>query len=115
MTASPTGALPMPRDGIRVLSPGDVRRRATAMTCQRTSYSECQGQIYVNLFFDGSVLNACRSKGGQKQRPRLPPSSRPRSENLKNAPRTSSGEEPFPERGAVGTEPQFRHSSTDGL
>lgn len=27
------------------------------MTCQRTSYSECQGQIYVNLFFDGTGNN----------------------------------------------------------
>lgn len=54
---SPTGALPMPISGIRTLSPREVQLRAQAMACLRDQNSKCQGQVYINLFFDGTGNN----------------------------------------------------------
>lgn len=54
---SPTGALPMPSDGMRRLTPKEIQQRAQAMSCLRESNSKCQGQVYVNLFFDGTGNN----------------------------------------------------------
>ncbi|MGD3145516.1 DUF2235 domain-containing protein [Xanthomonas oryzae pv. oryzicola] len=57
MTFYPTGALPMPHDGQRRLTPSDAQRRAEAKACLRDKSSECQGQVHVNLFFDGTGNN----------------------------------------------------------
>ncbi|MGS0577657.1 T6SS phospholipase effector Tle1-like catalytic domain-containing protein [Xanthomonas oryzae pv. oryzicola] len=57
MTSYPTGALPMPPDGQRRLTPAEAQRRAQAMACLRDKNSECQGQVHVNLFFDGTGNN----------------------------------------------------------
>ncbi|WDN38462.1 DUF2235 domain-containing protein [Xanthomonas oryzae] len=57
MTFYPTGALPMPHDGQRRLTPSEAQRRAEAMACLRDKSSECQGQVHVNLFFDGTGNN----------------------------------------------------------
>lgn len=49
---------PMPESGTRCLSPREAQQRARAMACQRDPTStQCQGQVYVNLFFDGTGNN----------------------------------------------------------
>lgn len=55
--ASNTGAFPMPGDGMRRLSPQNALQRARAMACMRERSSQCQGQVHVNLFFDGTGNN----------------------------------------------------------
>lgn len=47
----------MPISGIRTLSPREVQLRAQAMACLRDQNSKCQGQVYINLFFDGTGNN----------------------------------------------------------
>lgn len=57
MTGTATGALPMPSDGMRRLTGGEAQRRAQALACLRDKSSECQGQVHVNIFFDGTGNN----------------------------------------------------------
>ena len=57
MTTTATGALPMPVNGIRRLTGAEAQRRAQALACLRDKSSECQGQIHVNIFFDGTGNN----------------------------------------------------------
>jgi hypothetical protein len=47
----------MPDEGKRELTPREISARARAMSCIRTRHTECQGQVYVNLFFDGTNNN----------------------------------------------------------
>lgn len=56
--ATATGALPMPSDGVRRLSPQAALQRARAMACVRDKHStQCQGRVHVNIFFDGTGNN----------------------------------------------------------
>lgn len=57
MTRTATGALPIPSDGIRHLTGAEAQRRAQALACLRDKSSECQGQVHVNIFFDGTGNN----------------------------------------------------------
>lgn len=57
MTRTATGASPMPSDGMRRLTGGEAQRRAQALACLRDKSSECQGQVHVNIFFDGTGNN----------------------------------------------------------
>lgn len=57
MTAVSTRPLPMPADGLRRLSGAEAQRRAAALACLRSPGSECQGQVHVNIFFDGTGNN----------------------------------------------------------
>lgn len=79
MTATATGAEPLPDDGVRRLSPQAALQRAKAMACVRDKNStQCQGRIHVNIFFDGTgnnwnwngpfVMGKTRSKQTQRNR-----------------------------------------------
>lgn len=57
MVNYPTGAQPMPANGLRELTGPEAVRRSQAMACLRDKFSECQGQVHVNLFFDGTGNN----------------------------------------------------------
>lgn len=58
MKTTATGALPVPQDGMRRLSAADALRRARAMACLRDPKStQCQGKVFVNIFFDGTGNN----------------------------------------------------------
>ena len=57
MTRTSTGAPPMPKNGRRALSPNAAQNRQRILECLRKKGSECQGQIFVNLFFDGTGNN----------------------------------------------------------
>ncbi|MDQ4624260.1 phospholipase effector Tle1 domain-containing protein [Janthinobacterium lividum] len=47
-----------PLDGRRRLTPKESSQRAKAMACVRSPHkTECQGQIYIGLFYDGSGNN----------------------------------------------------------
>lgn len=47
-----------PLDGKRKLSAREAQQRAKAMSCIRSPHkTECQGQVYVGLFFDGTGNN----------------------------------------------------------
>ena len=49
---------PMPANGMRTLTPREMTQRARAMTCiHRREAGQCQGQLYVSLFFDGTGNN----------------------------------------------------------
>ncbi|GFZ98781.1 T6SS phospholipase effector Tle1-like catalytic domain-containing protein [Dyella caseinilytica] len=49
---------PMPADGFRKLTPRETMQRARALTCINSKESsECQGQVYASLFFDGTGNN----------------------------------------------------------
>ena len=52
-----TGAQPMPGSGRRALSGAEAQRRARAMACLRQKGSECQGQVHVSIYFDGTGNN----------------------------------------------------------
>ncbi|HIE5356370.1 TPA: T6SS phospholipase effector Tle1-like catalytic domain-containing protein [Stenotrophomonas maltophilia] len=52
-----TGAQPMPADGRRALSGAEAQQRARAMACMREKGSECQGQVHVGIYFDGTGNN----------------------------------------------------------
>lgn len=52
-----TGAQPMPENGQRSLSPSAAQARQKALACLRAKSSECQGQLHVNIFFDGTGNN----------------------------------------------------------
>lgn len=55
--SGPTGAQPMPLDGCRLLSGAAAQRRAKALACMRDKGSECQGQVHVGIYFDGTGNN----------------------------------------------------------
>lgn len=58
MTASTaTGAYPMPQEGRRTLTGSEAQRRARALACLRETGSERQGQVHVNIYFDGTGNN----------------------------------------------------------
>ena len=57
MTRTSTGAHPMPESGKRPLTPQAAQARQKILACLRRKGSECQGQIHVNLFFDGTGNN----------------------------------------------------------
>lgn len=57
MTRAATGASPMPPTGQRALTGAQAQKRAAAMACLKEKSSECQGQICVNVFFDGTGNN----------------------------------------------------------
>jgi len=47
-----------PLDGKRKLNAKEAQQRAKAMACVRSPHkTECQGQVYVGLFFDGTGNN----------------------------------------------------------
>ncbi|HET7329373.1 DUF2235 domain-containing protein [Dyella sp.] len=49
---------PMPADGYRTLSPREMAQRQRALTCIESKESaQCQGQVYVTVFFDGTGNN----------------------------------------------------------
>ncbi|WP_239501423.1 T6SS phospholipase effector Tle1-like catalytic domain-containing protein [Stenotrophomonas maltophilia] len=52
-----TGAQPMPGSGRRALSGAEAQRRARAIACLRQKGSECQGQVHVSIYFDGTGNN----------------------------------------------------------
>ncbi|MBK3470363.1 DUF2235 domain-containing protein [Pseudomonas carnis] len=52
-----TGAQSMPASGFRSLTGPQAQRRAKALACRREKGSECQGQVHVNIFFDGTGNN----------------------------------------------------------
>ena len=52
-----TGAQPMPANGQRALSGAEAQRRAKAMACLREKGSQCQGQVHVSIYFDGTGNN----------------------------------------------------------
>ncbi len=56
MTILYTGR-PAPLNGERKLNTKEAAQRAKAMKCVRSKSSECQGQVYVGLFFDGTGNN----------------------------------------------------------
>ena len=58
MTYDLTTPAPMPADGMRRLTPREAMQRARAMACIRDKdHAQCQGQVYVSLFFDGTGNN----------------------------------------------------------
>ncbi|MBB3259390.1 hypothetical protein F4827_004265 [Paraburkholderia bannensis] len=58
---------PMPEEGYRKLSPQEMMRRQRALTCIRSrETAQCQGQVYVTLFFDGTGNNKDDKEGGSK-------------------------------------------------
>ncbi|WP_458372641.1 phospholipase effector Tle1 domain-containing protein [Pseudomonas veronii] len=73
-----TCAQPMPAGGFRSLTGPEAQRRAKGMACLREKGSECQGQVHVNIFFDGTgnnrnwagtyVQGKSRSKQTQRER-----------------------------------------------
>lgn len=66
MTVIYTGK-PAPLDGQRKLNAKEAAQRAKAMRCVRSKSSECQGQVYVGLFFDGTGNNEQWVEKGQSQ------------------------------------------------
>lgn len=52
-----TGVQSMPAGGFRSLTGPEAQRRAKALACLREKGSECQGQVHVNIFFDGTGNN----------------------------------------------------------
>lgn len=49
---------PVPEGGYRKLSPREMAQRQRALTCIRSrETAQCQGQVYVTLFFDGTNNN----------------------------------------------------------
>lgn len=62
---------PAPLDGKRKLTGREALQRAKAMRCVRNESSECQGQIYVSLFFDGTGNNDRWVEKGQTQTQRV--------------------------------------------
>lgn len=56
MTIIYTGK-PIPLDGQRKLNGKEAAQRAKAMKCVRSKSTECQGQVFVGLFFDGTGNN----------------------------------------------------------
>ncbi|PTA73112.1 DUF2235 domain-containing protein [Stenotrophomonas sp. Nf1] len=47
----------MPANGQRALSGAEAQRRAKAMACLREKGSQCQGQVHVSIYFDGTGNN----------------------------------------------------------
>ncbi len=64
MTMIYTGR-PAPLDGKRALSVGEASQRAKAMACVRAKSTQCQGQVHVGLFFDGTGNNRNWVEDGQ--------------------------------------------------
>lgn len=62
---------PAPLDGKRKLTAREALQRAKAMKCVRSKASECQGQVYVALFFDGTGNNDRWVEEGQTQSQRV--------------------------------------------
>ena len=59
---------PVPSGGMRKLSGPEAARRAKAMACLRAANStQCQGQVHVGLFFDGTGNNDTWVEDGQSQ------------------------------------------------
>lgn len=58
---------PVPLNGERKLSAKEAAQRARAMKCVRSKSSECQGQVYVGLFFDGTGNNDRWVEDGHSQ------------------------------------------------
>ena len=58
---------PVPLNGQRVLSSKEAAQRAMAMKCVRSKSTECQGQVFVGLFFDGTGNNDKWVEEGQTQ------------------------------------------------
>jgi hypothetical protein len=57
---------PAPLDGKRKLNPREAALRAKAMACIRSpKITQCQGQVYVGLFFDGTGNNHQWIEDGQ--------------------------------------------------
>ncbi len=49
---------PVPAEGYRKLSLREMAQRQRALTCIRSrETAQCQGQVYVTLFFDGTNNN----------------------------------------------------------
>ena len=59
MNINLTMASPLPADGWRRLTGAEAAKRASAMKCIREQHAECLGQVYVNLFFDGTGNPVC--------------------------------------------------------
>ena len=66
MTVIYTGRL-VPLDGMRKLSGREASQRAKAIACVRSQSTQCQGQVYVGLFFDGTGNNDTWVESGQRQ------------------------------------------------
>lgn len=66
MTILYTGR-PAPLNGERKLNAKEAAQRANAMKCVRSKSSECQGQVYVGLFFDGTGNNDKWVEDGHSQ------------------------------------------------
>ena len=65
-TISP--AKPLPENGVRKLSPQETLQRAKALACiQSKDLTQCQGQIFVSLFFDGTGNNRNWVESGQTE------------------------------------------------
>jgi len=63
---------PAPLNGKRVLSARESAQRAAAMACIRSPQStQCQGQVHVGLFFDGTGNNEKWVEDGHTQTQRL--------------------------------------------
>ncbi|MFL9996524.1 DUF2235 domain-containing protein [Paraburkholderia sediminicola] len=55
MSTTVTIPNPVPAEGYRKLSPQEMARRQRALTCIRSgATAQCQGQVYVTMFFDGT-------------------------------------------------------------
>jgi hypothetical protein len=55
----------VPLNGMRKLSGTEAQQRAKAMACVRSTKTECHGQVYVGLFFDGTGNNEGWVEEGQ--------------------------------------------------
>ena len=66
MTVIYTGR-PAPLDGMRKLSGREASQRAKAIACVRSQSTQCQGQVYMGLFFDGTGNNDTWVEEGQSQ------------------------------------------------
>jgi hypothetical protein len=63
---------PAPLDGKRRLTPKEALQRAKAMACARNGKStECQGQLHIGLFFDGTGNNLGWVEKGYSQNQRV--------------------------------------------
>ena len=62
---------PAPLDGQRKLNGKEAAQRDKAMKCVRSKSTECQGQVFVGLFFDGTGNNDKWVEKGQAQTQRL--------------------------------------------
>ncbi|MEO8154489.1 MAG: DUF2235 domain-containing protein [Rhizobacter sp.] len=58
-------------NGERKLNSKEAAQRAKAMKCVRSKSSECQGQVYVGLFFDGTGNNDKWVEDGHTQTQRV--------------------------------------------